>query len=85
MINRLFLLHGQILFTRIHLVADFTSFLLHLTHRSLSLTVFIEIADRLIRKILCFFENLVGFFVRLAKNIVAACIEPFVFRGETLL
>ena len=85
MINRLFLLHGQILFTRIHLVADFTSFLLHLAHRSLSLTVFIEVADCLIRKILCLFENLVGFFIGLAQNIVAACIESFVFRGETLL
>ena len=56
----------DLLFLDIHLVTKGRALLFHLAHRSLSLSVFVEIADGFVGKLFCILQYLVGFLICLA-------------------
>ena len=78
-LGSIFLDVGQLLFLVIHLVTKGRAFLFHLAHRSLSLSVFVEIADGFVGELLGILQYLVGFLVCLAQNLVLALIYALVF------
>ncbi len=57
----------------------------HFGHRRLSLSVLVEIADGLIGKVFGFFENLYGFFIGFAQDLVTAVVQTLIFGGQFLL
>lgn len=59
--------------------------LFHFGHRRLSLSVLVEIADGLIGKVFGFFENLYGFFIGFAQDLVTAVVQTLIFGGQFLL
>ena len=46
---------GETFFLLGHFIANFGAFLFHLAHRSGTLSIFVEVADRLVREVFCFF------------------------------
>ena len=56
-----------------------------MAHRSLSLSVFVEIADGFVGELLCILQYLVGFLVCFAQNFVLALIYALVFLLELFL
>ena len=67
---RWFIQSGKSLFFFRKFVSDLGTFLLHFAHRSLTLTIFVEIADSFIGKFLGLFENPVSFLVGITDDFI---------------
>ena len=85
MVDRFLFLHGECFFTGTHFVTYTAAFFFHFGHRRLSLSVLVEIADGLIGKVFGFFENLYGFFIGFAQDLVTAVVQTLIFGGQFLL